>query len=328
MYKAQIAGVGSFLPSRKLTNSDLEKTLDTSHEWIVERTGIWSRRIAEEGQGPSDLAFFAVEKALKSAQKTPQDVDAILFATVTPDYTMPSSASYLQAKLGCRNILAMDLGAACSGFLYGLTLAQPMIQTGQYENILVVGAETLHHKVDYRDRSTCILFGDGAGAALVTRAQPQSESYIYSCHGQCDGSLAHLLQVPGGGSIDPFSQEVLDERRHYVTMNGREIFKHAVRTMLQCCRKALEDNQIGIDHVDWLIPHQANIRIMEALAKHLQIPMGKVLVSIKDSGNTSAATIPIALESGIREGKIKKGQTLLLTSFGAGLTSGGILLKY
>ena len=328
MHRSQIRGMGSHLPPKKLTNHDLEKIVDTDNDWIMERTGIYSRSMAEKSQGTSDLALIAAKQALKNSDRSPKDVDMVIFGTVTPDKIMPSSACYLQAKLGLRDVMAFDLSAACSGFVYGLSIADQFIRTGHYQNILVVGAEILHHKVNYKDRSTCILFGDGAGAALLSRAPENSSSFILSSHGHSDGNLADLLHVPSGGSLLPFSQKTLDSGEIFVEMKGREIFKHAVRTMSQCCQEALNTNKITKNDIDWLIPHQANTRIIEAVAKHFDIPMEKVIVNIENMGNTSAATIPVAFHESIENGKIKKGDLVLLTAFGAGLTSGSVLLRY
>ncbi len=327
-YKSWISGTGSYLPPKKLTNFDLEKIIETTHEWIVERTGISSRSIAEDGVATSDLALVASQQALDMAGLTPKDIDMILFATVSPDMPMPSSACELQRKLGCRNVMAFDLSAACSGFLYGVSIADQFIKTGQYKHVLVVGAEVLHNWVDYNDRQTCILFGDAAGAAVVSRAESASKSEILSSHMYAEGDLADLLYIPGGGSKTPFSPSVLANADHKVKMKGREIFKHAVRTMSACCQIALDANNMTKDQVDWVVPHQANTRIMEAVAKHFEISMDKVIVRIAEMGNTSAATVPVALDMAVRDGTIQRGDTLLFTAFGAGLTSGSILLRF
>lgn len=327
-YRSWISGTGSYLPPKKLTNFDLEKIIETTNDWIVERTGIESRSIADDDVATSDLALVASEKALAMAGLTAKDIDMILFATVSPDMPMPSSACELQRKLGCRNVMAFDLSAACSGFLYGVSIADQFIKTGQYRHVLVVGAEILHNWVDYDDRQTCILFGDAAGAAIISRADADSKSEILSSHMYAEGDLADLLYIPGGGSKSPFSETVLNNREHKVKMKGREIFKHAVRTMSACCQIALDANGMTKDQVDWVIPHQANTRIMEAVAKHFEIAMDKVVVRIANMGNTSAATVPVALDMAVRDGTITRGQTLLFTAFGAGLTSGSILLRF
>lgn len=329
MYRSKIAGMGSFLPPKKLTNHDLEKLVDTNNEWIMERTGIYSRSMAEDGQGTSDLALVAAEKAIAASAIDKTDVDMVIFATVTPDHLMPSAACYLQAKLGLSTqVMAFDLNAACSGFIYSMSIADQFIKTGAYKNILIVGAEILHHKVNYADRGTCILFGDGAGAAVISRAPDGDQSTIFSTHNHADGNLADLLYVPSGGSVMPFTQETLDSKEIFVEMKGRDIFKHAVRTMSHCCAEALKVNNIDKSEIDWVIPHQANVRIIEAVAKHAEIPMDKVIVDIENMGNTSAATIPTAMDHAIDSGKIKRGDLVLLTAFGAGLTSGSALLRY
>lgn len=327
-YRSRIAGTGSYLPEKLLTNKDLEKLVDTSDEWIVERTGISARRIAADGETTSDLALKASRMALKEAGLEAQDIDMILVATVSGDQVMPNTACILQSKLGARDCMAIDISAACTGFVYGISIADQFIKTGHYKNILVVGAEVLHHLVDYTDRNTCILFGDAAGACVLTRASEDEDSLIYSSHLHADGKISDLFVLPAGGSALPFSQKVLDERLQYVRMNGREIFKHAVRTMSKCCDEALTANNMSPNEVSWVIPHQANIRIIEAVAKHFGIPMEKVVVEIQEMGNTSAATIIVAMDRAIRDGRIQRGQNILLTAFGAGITSGSVLLKY
>lgn len=328
LHKSWISGIGSYLPEKKLTNYDLEKIVETSHDWIVERTGISSRSIAADGVGTSDLALVAAQKALEMANISAQDLDMIIFGTVSPDYPMPSSACELQRKLGARNVMAFDLSAACSGFLYGLSIADQFIKTGHYKNILVVGAEVLHNWVNYNDRQTCILFGDGAGAAIVSRAPENSQSYIMSSHMFAEGELADLLYIPAGGSIMPNTPATLEQGLNKVAMKGREIFKHAVRTMSTCCQIALDANNVTKDDVNWIIPHQANTRIIEAVAKHFDVSMEKVVVRIEDMGNTSAATIPVALDTAVRDGRIQRGQKILMTAFGAGLTSGSVLMRF
>lgn len=328
MYRSRVAGIGSYLPEKVLTNEDLEKMVETSNQWIVERTGIERRHIAAPDQATSDLCLQASLKALADAKLTPQDIDMIIVGTVTGDYQMPSTACYLQSKLGAGNIMAFDLNAACSGFLYGLSIADQFVRTGVYKNVLVVGAEVLNRFVNYKDRETCILFGDGAGAWVVSRAEAGQSNLIESVHMHADGQLADLLMVPGGGSKTPQSAEVLEKNMQYVTMRGREIFKHAVRTMANACREALDANKLNPEHVDWIVPHQANKRIIEAVASQFDFPMERVIVYLHETGNTSAASIPLAFDWAVRNGKIKRGQTILLTAFGAGLTSGSVLLRY
>lgn len=327
-YKSWISGTGSYLPPKKLTNYDLEKIIDTTHEWILERTGIESRSIAEDGVATSDLGLVAAQNALNMAGLKATDIDMILFATVSPDMPMPSTACELQRKLGARNVMAFDLSAACSGWLYGVSIADQFIKTGQYKHVLVVGAEILHNWVDYEDRGTCILFGDAAGAAIISRAEGDIKGQIYSSHMHAEGELADLLYIPGGGSKSPMSEQMIKNRDHKVKMKGREIFKHAVRTMSACCQTALTANNMSKDQVDWVIPHQANTRIIEAVAKHFEIPMDKVIVEIANMGNTSAATVPVALDIAVRDGRVKRGDNVLFTAFGAGLTSGSILARF
>lgn len=328
LYRTRLSGTGSYFPEKKLTNTDLEKLVETNDEWIRERTGIHSRHIAENGQLTSDLALEASRRALDMAGLEPSDIEMIIFATVSPDQPMPNTACVLQQKLGCKNIMAVDISAACTGFVYALSMANKYIQTGMYKHVLVVGAEILHNYVNYKDRETCILFGDGAGAAIASRASDDQDSEILSEHLYADGQINDLFVLPAGGSKHPFSQDIIDKDMQFMKMKGREIFKHAVRTMSQCCAEALETNNLTKDDIDWLIPHQANLRILDAVAKHFGISNDKVIVNLHHTGNTSAATVPTALDEAIREGKIQRGQMLLLTAFGAGITSGSILLKF
>jgi len=325
---SRIAGTGSYLPAQTLTNQDFERMVETSDEWILERTGIATRHIAAKDQATSDLAFEAAVQAMQAAGVSAQQIDGIIVATVTGDQLMPSTACMLQARLGCRSIMAMDISAACSGFVYGTCVADQMVRTGMMEHVLVIGGETLSRIVNYQDRGTCILFGDGAGAAVISRAPQDSESQIYSSHLGAAGNFGDLLTLTGGGSRLPFSQAVLDQKLHFVQMKGREIFKAAVRAMADRATEALNANKKTIADVDWLIVHQANVRIIEAVASTLAIPQGKILVNIRDTGNTSSASIPILFDQNVRSGKIKRGDTVLFVAFGAGLTSGSVLFKY
>lgn len=327
-YRSRLAGTGSYLPEKRLSNEDLEKMVETNDQWIRERTGIRWRRVAAPGENTSDLALQASRRALDEAKLTPKDIDMILVATVSPDQPMPNTACVLQHKLGARDCMAVDISAACTGFVYGLSIADQFIRTGTYKNILLVGAEVLHRYVNYKDRETCILFGDGAGAAIVSRAKDEDDSQVFATHLRADGSISDLFVLPSGGSAMPLSQKVLDENQQYVKMKGREIFKHAVRTMSMCCEEALASVHMKPEQVSWVIPHQANLRIIEAVAKHFGIPMEKVIVEIEDMGNTSAATVIVAMDRAIRDGRIKRGQNILLTAFGAGITSGSILMRY
>lgn len=328
LFKTRIKGTGSYLPDKLLTNKDLEKMMDTSDEWITERTGIKARHIAADDQATSDLAVIAAQRALDNANVDVSEIDMILFATVTPDYLMPNTACMLQQKLGASNCVAMDLSAACSGLIYALSIADQFVKTGNKQNILVVGAEVLTRFIDYEDRTTCILFGDGASAVVVGRSEEDQDSDIYSHHLYAEGQLGDLLILHGGGSKNPPRQHTIDEKLHYVTMNGRDIFKNAVRTMGRCAIEAIEHNNMSPEDIDWMVPHQANIRIIEATAKQAKFPMEKVIVEIGDVGNTSAATVGIALDRAIQKGQIKRGQNVLLAAFGGGLTSGSLLMRY
>lgn len=328
VYRSRISGTGSYLPEKILTNFDLEKMVDTNDAWIVERTGIRHRHIAADHEVTSDLALIASQKALEAANVSASDIDMILVCTVSPDQVMPSTACVLQRKLGARQVMAFDLSAACSGFVYGLSIADQFIRTGMYKHILVVGAEVLHRFVNYKERDTCILFGDGAGAVVLSRAEDGQESQIFSSHLHADGNLGDLFVLPAGGSAMPFRQEILDKELQFVKMKGKEIFKNAVRTMTQCCQEALDANNMTKDQVDWLIPHQANARILSAVAHYFGIPDERVVVTVHETGNTSAATIPIALDIAVRDGRIQRGHNVLLAAFGAGLTSGSIMLRY
>lgn len=328
LYRSRLAGTGSFLPEKRLTNEDLEKLVETNDQWIRERTGIVARHKADDGVNTSDLAYEAATRALQAAGLKASDIDMILVATVTPDQPMPNTACVLQKKLLAGHCMAVDISAACTGFVYGYSIADAFIRAGTYKNILVVGAEILTRIVNYKDRETCILFGDGAGAAIVSRAPEGDQAQVYSTHLHANGEISDLFVLGAGGSAHPLSQKVLDEGLHYVKMKGREIFKYAVVTMSKACEEALVSNKMSPEDVSWVIPHQANLRIIEAVAKHFGIPMSKVVVELEDMGNTSAATVIIALDRAIRDGRIKRGQNLLLTAFGAGITSGSILMRY
>jgi 3-oxoacyl-[acyl-carrier-protein] synthase-3 len=328
MYKARILGTGGYLPEGILTNKDIEKLVETSDEWIVDRTGIKERRIAPKNMATSDLAFHASQKALEASGLKPTDLDMIIFATVTPDQSMPNAACTLQAKLGAGTCVAWDLNAACSGFLFGASVANQYIKVGQYKNILVIGAEVLSRIVNYKDRDTCILFGDAAGAVIFSRAESTNASEILSESLLSDGTLGDLLTLPAGGSKIPITHEVIDQGLTNMTMKGREIFKNAIRTMSKCANEVLGAAGLTLNDVKWVIPHQANQRIIEGVAKQLDIPMDKIVMNLDRTGNTSAATVPVALDEAIRENKIKRGDLLLITVFGAGLTSGAMLLRY
>jgi 3-oxoacyl-[acyl-carrier-protein] synthase-3 len=328
MYKAKIRGTGSYLPEKQLTNKDLELMVETSDAWIYERTGIRTRRIAAEGVGTSDLAYEASLRALESADLPAKELDLVILATVVADQPVPTGSCMLQEKLQIPGVPCFDLGAACTGFVYASSVAQQFIQTGMYKNILVVGAEVLSRIVNYKDRETCILFGDAAGAAVYSRTDDNDTSELLSAHLHAEGQLREIFEIFAGGTKMPNTHETLDKGLNFMKMKGREIFKHAVRTMARCCQEALVHNKVSIDQVKWIIPHQANIRIMEGVANQLDFPMERVINVIENMGNTSAATIPVAMDMAIRDGRLKRGDLILLVSFGAGLTSGSMLLRY
>ena len=326
-FGAVITGTGSFTPEKVLTNADLEKMVETTDEWITTRSGIKERRIADKETAASDLSFEATKKAMAEAKIKPEELDLILIGTVTPDYLLPSTACILQDRLGAKNAAVMDIVAACSGFLYGLSVAQAFIYSGKYKTILVIGVEVLSKITNWNDRNTCVLFGDGAGAAIVQRTQENNKGILatYLCG---DGSLANLLHIPVGGTRTPLTKENIDKGDQYIKMEGSEVFKSAVRSMEDAATRALKEANISAEQIDLLIPHQANIRIIEATAKRLKLPMEKVFVNIDKYGNTSAASIPIALDEARKSGRIKPGDITLLVAFGAGFTWGSAVIRW
>ncbi len=326
MIHARITGTGSYAPKKIITNHDLGKLVDTSDEWIIERTGIKERRIAEKGQTTSDLAYEASRKALKAAGLGADEVDLILVATMTPDMILPSMGCVLQEKLGAKKAAAFDIAAACSGFIYGLSIADAFIKAGAYKNILLVGAEVLSRFTDWEDRTTCILFGDGAGAVVIQRHA--GKRGILSTHLHSDGSLGDLLHVPAGGSQHPASHDTIHKRMHFIKMKGNETFKAAVRALEGVVQEALEHNKVKPEEIDFLIPHQANLRIIQAMAQRLNMPMEKVVLTLPKYGNTSAASIPMALDEAVRDGRIKENHLLLLEAFGGGLTWASALVRW
>jgi len=329
--KTKILGTGIYLPKKVVTNLDLEKVIDTSDQWIFERTGIRARRICstEGGEWPTDMAMHASWKALETARLQPNDIDMIIFASVTPDQKLPNSASLLQQKLGITNNCAcMDIAVACSGFVYGVNMANSFIKTGMAKNVLVVGSEMLSREVDWNDRTICILFGDGCGVGIVGRAEEGDESQILSTHLGSDGSGKEFFNQPVGGAIEPITEEHIKDGTHFMRMKGKEMFKVATRTLADNAKIVLERAGMTLDQVDWVVPHQANIRIIETTANLIGISMDKVIVNIENYGNTSAATVPIAFHEAIESGKIKRGDVVILDAFGAGLTFGATLLRY
>jgi 3-oxoacyl-[acyl-carrier-protein] synthase III len=324
--KAELVGTGRYTPAKVLTNADLESMVDTSDQWIQERTGIRERRIASDEETIACMGTAACQQVLADAGVDLSEVDGLVVATASPDRLLPSQACDLQAKLGVTNAAAFDVGAACSGFLYGLAVAEGMIRTGTGTNVLVVGAERLSRITNYRDRATCILFGDGVGATLVRPAT--NGRGILSSYMKSDGTLAELLYRPGGGAINPPDEEVLADGSYYIAMAGREVFKSAVRSMADACDHALQRAGMGIDDVDLMIPHQANIRIIDATAKHAGISKDRVYVNIDRYGNTSAASIPIALDECVRGGILEPGMNVLMVAFGGGFTWASTLVRW
>lgn len=324
---AHIAGLGVCIPSRVVTNHDFAERLETSDQWIVERTGIRERRYASAAEPVSVMAQGASEAALRRAGLAATDLDAIVVATASPDRMLPSTACTLQALLGAQKAAAFDLAAACSGFLYGLTVAEGLICAGQARHVLVVGGEKLTAITDQQDRSTAILFGDGVGAAVISAGSPDGRG-ILSTFIKSDGRLAELLYIPGGGTLDPISEKVVRERSHYMKMAGREVFKHAVLTMAEACDEAIRRAGVQPEAIDLMVPHQANVRIIDATAKHGGIPPEKVVVTVDRYGNTSAASIPMALAHAEATGRLQPGMLVLLVAFGAGFTWGSAVIRW
>lgn len=319
-----VLGAGKYVPERRLTNSDLEKMVETNDEWIVTRTGIRERRIADPAQATSDLAYEASVRALESAGLTADQIDLIIVTTITPDMFFPSTACLVQERLGAKKAAAFDLSAACSGFIYGLATANGFIQSGLYRKVLVVGAETLSRITDYTDRNTCILFGDGAGAVVVGEV-PEGRGFQSFVLG-ADGSGGELLRIQGGGSRLPPSAQSVADKRHYLEMNGRDVFKFAVRVMGSAAEEALDQAGLGKADIDLLIPHQANIRIVQSALERLGLPEDKAMVNLDRYGNVSAASIPLALVEAIEQGRALEGDRLVLVGFGGGLTWGASVL--
>ena len=326
MVRAKIIATGSYVPERILRNADLEGMVDTSDEWIVERTGIRERRIANEKQAASDLAYEASKAALKSASLKARDMDLIIVASVSGDMPLPATACILQDKLDAKRAAAFDVNAACSGFVYALSVADAFIRSGTYRRVLVVGAEVLSKFTDWEDRTTCVLFGDGAGAVILDATE--GDRGILSVKIHSDGSMWDLLHAPGGGSRTPASKETVRKRMHFIKMKGNETFKVAVRTLESLVVETLKENKLKTSDLSLVIPHQANLRIIQATAKRLNLPMEKVVVNLDRFGNTSAASIPIALDETVRAGRVRNGDYILLEAFGGGLTWASALIKW
>ena len=321
----KIVAVGHYTPDGILTNEDLEKVLDTTDEWITTRTGMKRRHIASAEEATSDLAIAAARKALAKTDLTPADIDCYVVATVTPDYTFPATACIIASKLGASDKAAFDIEIACSGFIYGLTVASSLIRSGVYKRVMLIGAETLTKIVNRNDRATAVLFGDGAGAVILEASK--KDSFLSSELGS-DGSRPEVLRVPAGGSRNPLTPSAYEAGEQYLYMEGREVFKFAVTKMIDATDRALKKAKLKKKDVDWLIPHQANKRIIDSAAKYLKMPEEKVVVNIEEYGNTSAASIPIALSEAVESGKIKNGDIIVFVGFGGGLSWGAVAWKW
>ncbi|MBE0466115.1 MAG: ketoacyl-ACP synthase III, partial [Candidatus Desulforudis sp.] len=325
LFSAGIVGIGTYLPERVVANRELESLVDTSDEWIRERTGIRERRIARPDQSTSDLALIAAERAMADGGVAPEEVDLIIVATATPDMMFPSTASLVQERLKCR-AAAFDLAAGCTGFMYGLVAGGQFIATGTYRTVLVIGAEILSKILNWEDRTTCVLFGDGAGA-VVLQPVPAGRGLMATCLGS-DGSGGDLLKLPAGGSRLPASTMTVEQKLHYIHMNGREVFRFAVRILVEAAVEVIRAAGLDQGQVDLFIPHQANIRIIEAAAKRLEVPMERVLVNVDRYGNTSSASIPLALDEAVRSGRLTDGDRVVMVGFGAGLTWAAAAMRW
>jgi 3-oxoacyl-[acyl-carrier-protein] synthase III len=321
-----IAGMGTAVPEKILTNFDLEKMVDTTDQWIRERSGIERRHILADNETNSDLGTAAAKRALDEAGLKPEDVECIIQATISADNIFPATACRVQAKLGAVHAAAFDISAACSGFIYALRLGDSLIKSGAYKNVLILGSEALTRLTDWQDRSTCVLFGDAAGAAVLVPSD--GKRGILSTYMKSDGRLAELLYIPAGGTALPASHETVDQRLHFMKMEGREVFKHAVRTMIDAAKKAIKLAGLEIQDIDFLIPHQANIRIIEAIAERIHIPREKIIVNLQDYGNTSSATIPLAVDEARKAGRIQAGNKCLLVAFGGGFTWASAVVQF
>lgn len=327
-FQAEIAGTGIYLPKKILTNSDLEKTLDTNDEWIRARTGIQERRIACEDESASTMAVHAAREAMAEAKVEAESIDMIIVCTSTPDILYPATACLAQKELGANRAVAFDITAVCSGFVFGLSVAEQFIKMGRFMNVLVIGSEINSRIMDWSDRSTCILFGDGAGAALIKRSESSSPIGVLSSHIHSDGEKGDLLCVPGGFSKSEICHEDIDQKQFYLKMEGQAVFKHAVKRMVEVTEEALKFNDLTANDISLLVPHQANIRIIESVGAKLGLSADKVFVNIQKYGNTGAASIPIAIHEARKEGRVRSGDLMLLTVLGAGLTWGAAAVRW
>jgi 3-oxoacyl-[acyl-carrier-protein] synthase-3 len=325
--RAKISALGTYVPPRLLTNADLEKMVDTTDQWIFDRTGIRQRHLVDNGVATSDLSVEAAKRALAERGLAPADIEALIVATVTPDMFFPSTACLVQHKLGAKGIWGFDLSAACSAFLYALQAGAQFIASGAHKKVMVIGADVMSSIIDYTDRATCVIFGDGAGAVILEPAEDDSLGIIDYLH-EIDGAGACSLYMPGGGSLHPSTHETVDRKMHYVHQDGQAVFKYAVKKMAELCEKILERNQLKGSDIKAFIPHQANKRIITATAERVGMDSGSVIINIERYGNTTAGTIPLAIQTAREEGRLKKGDLVLLASVGAGFTVGATLLRW
>lgn len=325
--RAKISALGTYVPPRLLTNKDLEKMVDTSDEWIYSRVGIRERHLVEPGMASSDMAVEAAKRCLEKRGIEASEVEAIIIATVTPDMLFPATACLVQDKLGAKGAWGFDLSAACSGFVYALQMGTKLVESGAHAKVLVIGSDTMSSIIDYTDRTTCVLFGDGAGAVLIEPAEEGETGMIDFTH-EIDGSGAFALNMPGGGSAHPSTAETVAKKMHYVHQDGQAVYRFAVRKMVEASEKVLARNNISIDEISCFIPHQANKRIIMSSAERMGLPLEKVVINIDRYGNTTAGTIPLAMNTGVEEGRVKKGDLVLVASVGAGFTVGATLLRW
>lgn len=324
---SRIAGTGSYVPERVVTNDDLAKIVDTSDEWITQRVGIRERRYAGPGEASSDMAVHAARRALDASGLTPADLDMIVVGTITPDMQIPACAAFLQKKLGCKEIPSFDISAACAGFVYAMSIADQFIRTGTMRTILVVGVETLTSITNFTDRNTCVLFGDGAGAVVMTRADDDSKGLVLSTRIYTDSTLTDSLCIPAGGSLEPVTAEAIEQHRNKVFMDGQDIFKVAVKKLTSASLSAMRDASLEPQQIDWVVPHQANLRIINQVAARLGVPYERVIINIENRGNTSSASIPLALDEAIQDGRIQPGHVVLMSALGAGISWASALVR-
>ena len=325
--RSRIKGTGSYVPERVVTNDDLAKFVDTTDEWIRKRVGIRERRYAAEGETSSDMAAEAARRALAAAQMNPEDLDIIIVGTITADMPLPACAAFVQRKLGCREIPAFDVAAACAGFIFAMSTGDSFIRSGAARNVLVIGVEALTRITNFDDRNTCVLFGDGAGAVILSRVDNADDGLLLSTTINTDGTQSDILQIPAGGSKEPLTHEGLDAHRNKVFMNGQEVFKVAVRRLTSASQACMQLAGLTPEQIDWVVPHQANLRILNQIAARLGIPYDRFILNIENRGNTSSASVPIALNEAILDGRIKSGNTVLMCALGAGISWGSALAR-